>query len=129
MSGLRGAMSQTANVSETSQTANISEVRSDGEKMQAAIAELENYRDEMAAKIAEMQEALDEAINECEQAQGDAADLEEAIAEMRPKVIDDVRLQELARIRMALKSGRHDEGRERLERVLDELDNSWRLLC
>ena len=112
-----------------SQAALFDETRSGIKKTPISIAELEKHRDEMAAKIAEMQEALDEAINECEQAQGDVADLQETIAEMQPKVIDNDRLQELARIRTALKSGRHDEGCERLERVLDELDNSWRLLC
>ena len=111
------------------QAALFNETRSGTKKTPTTIAELEKHRAEMAAKIAQMQEALDEAINECEQAQGDAAELEKTIAEMQPKVIDDVRLQELARIRTVLKSGRHDEGRERLERILDELDNSWRLFC
>ena len=35
-------------------------------------------------------------------------------------------ITELARIRTALKQGRHDEGRDRLERVLGDLNSSWR---
>lgn len=38
-------------------------------------------------------------------------------------------IRELAKIRTCLKSGSHEEGRERLECVLGDLDSAWRTFC
>ena len=43
--------------------------------------------------------------------------------------ISDDQISELAKVRSCLKDGHVEEGRERLERVLDELDNCWRTLA
>ena len=45
------------------------------------------------------------------------------------RYISSDQISELAKVRSCLKDGHVEEGRERLERVLDELDNCWRTLA
>lgn len=52
--------------------------------------------------------------------------LKKQVGELKEDALAGEQITELARIRTALKQGRHDEGRDRLERVLGDLDSSWR---
>ena len=81
------------------------------------------------AKVKSLPEELDDVLEKLsdlhERAVAEVEYLTEALEEKIPGVGDD-HVTELARIRTCLKAGRCDAGRERLERVLDDLDGAWR---
>ena len=52
--------------------------------------------------------------------------LKKQVGELKEDALAGEQITELARTRIALKQGRHDEGRDRLERVLGDLNSSWR---
>lgn len=87
------------------------------ESLKSRIIELEDEVSGLKASV----EAKDEEID----------DLESRVEEMReemdasPVLLEHVHT--LAKARSAIFAGRHDEGRERLERVLDETGEPWRL--
>ena len=58
--------------------------------------------------------------------EADNADLQNQIDDMEESPFIQDRIRELAKARTAIYDGRHDEGRELLERTLSHLDSSWR---
>ena len=52
---------------------------------------------------------------------------DDELDELRSQRLREDEISDLAKVRTLLKSGKCDEGREALERVLDQADNCWRL--
>lgn len=85
------------------------------------IAELTDHNTSLQERIAALQERKEALEQQVEELEDELNDAEEA------PILGEDDIRELAQIRTALKAGRADEGRERLERVLDGLDSCWRL--
>lgn len=67
---------------------------------------------------------ISEAEGECDRLRSELKEAEDARIPLREE-----RIRDLAHVRRALKAGKLDEGRERLERVLGDLDPAWRTLA
>lgn len=105
-----------------------------------AIETLERINEEATRVVADSIDALQSENEELKvqlaSAKGEVDDLLFVIAELRAeqrdilaKSVSPDTVRDLAKARTDLYSGRADEGRFRVERVLDELDNAWRTMC
>lgn len=78
---------------------------------------------ELEADLAEAKADFESAEDRIEELEGEVSDLEDT------PPLPEEQIRELAQIRTTLKCGRHEDGRERLERVLDEVGGAWRTLA
>ena len=78
----------------------------------------------LKARIVELEGELEDAQNAASDAENRVHELETELEDV-PEIVDG-QIREMAKIRTVLKAGKCDEGRERLERVLGDLDGSWR---
>ena len=102
---------------------------SDAIRMQSAI-------DALIAANAKLQDSLNEALGDAESKGQKIDELDGLVEELRgeldeydERVIGFGQIKDLARARTLLKSDKLDEGRQALERVLDEIDSAWRTLA
>jgi predicted nucleic acid-binding Zn-ribbon protein len=114
-------------------------VLSDKQRMEDAIKKLEGLDAELADFFSAIAIDLETAIDDADDARGDATFHEDNAAQLQNELedaqdkINELELNnhtvELAKIRTDLFNGRVDQGRERLERVLNDLDSGWRMLA
>ena len=95
-------------------------------RMQDAIAGMEALQEEKLAEIAQLEKERDKAESDATERQSRIDELEDKVYELEADLLDNAHVRELAKARTAIYAGRSDEGRERLERVLDDVDTCWR---
>ena len=83
------------------------------------VSELEQIRDDQADEIKSLK-------GEVEDRDEEITGLETEVKEARAGALHE-QIRDLAKARGALFAGRHNEGREMLERALDETGEPWRL--
>lgn len=102
----------------------------DTDRMQSAsdlLEELEKLKSEHAQHVEDTAERIVELESAAEDDDEEIDELKAKVSELEEKVLHEDQLQRLAKVRSTLYAGKTDEGRDMLERVLDELDSCWRL--
>lgn len=85
--------------------------------------------DDLKSQIGDLKHEIEGLRDENARLDEEIGDLQDRMEGMVESEFVEERIRELAKARTAIYEGRHDDGRELLERTLSYLDSSWRVFA